>query len=60
MEVVSNKEVKKDVMMYLCFGRHYSFLLCRFDGVAAGEMEYRVTMIGPAAGAGILRRLLSD
>jgi hypothetical protein len=60
MEVVSNKEVKKDIMMYLCFGRHYSFVLCRYDGVAVGEMEYRVTMIGPAAGAGLLRCLLCD
>ena len=54
MEVVVNEKVKKDIMMYLCFGRHYSFVLCRYDGVAAGELEYRMTMMGPAAAAGLL------
>jgi len=54
MEVVVNEKVKKDTMMCLCFGRHYSIALCRYDGVAAGEMEYRMTMMGPAAAAGLL------
>jgi len=53
-EVVVNEKVKKDIMMYLCVGRHYSFVLCRYDGVAAGELEYRMTMMGPAAAAGLL------
>jgi len=51
MEVVVSDKVKKDIMM---FGRHYSFVLCRYDGVAAGELEYRVNMMGPAAAAGLL------